>query len=145
MGTSSLVVIGAVPSSDILGAVKRQHRSPAEKRKIVEATSVPGASVARVARARGVNANQVFSWRRLYRNGRLGTPSAGAARLLPVRLSEATGNEVRPPCETEATTAMAVGQQAAGEIHLELRKARLRIEGHVDSVLLRLVLKAVLE
>ena len=31
-----------------------------------------GASVARVARKHGVNANQVFAWKRLYESGRLG-------------------------------------------------------------------------
>ena len=50
----------------------RQRRSIAEKRRIVEETLAPGASVARVARAHGVNANQVFGWRRLYLAGRLG-------------------------------------------------------------------------
>jgi len=39
---------------------KRQRRSIAEKRQIVEETLVEGASVARIARTHGVNANQVF-------------------------------------------------------------------------------------
>ncbi len=52
-------------------AAKRQHRTVAEKRRIVEETLVEGASVARIARAHGVNANQVFYWRTLYRKGRL--------------------------------------------------------------------------
>jgi transposase len=64
-----------------------QRRSIAEKRRIVEETLVPGASVARVARAHGVNANQVFGWRRPYLAGRLGEPKAGV-KLLPVRVSE---------------------------------------------------------
>ena len=38
----------------------RQRRSVQEKRQMVEATLVPGASIARVARAYGVNANQLF-------------------------------------------------------------------------------------
>jgi transposase-like protein len=42
-----------------------------EKCRIVEQTLKPGASVARVALAHGVNANQVFSWRRRYRQGLL--------------------------------------------------------------------------
>jgi transposase len=46
-------------------AVPRQRRSIADKRRMVEETLVEGASVARVARAHGVNANQVFGWRRL--------------------------------------------------------------------------------
>jgi len=58
-----------------LVALKRQRRSIAEKRRIVEETLVEGTSVARVARAHGVNANQLFYWRKLYQAGRLGTTS----------------------------------------------------------------------
>jgi transposase len=50
------------------GGEKRRMRSKAERRRIVEETLEPGASV---ARAHGVNANQVFKWRTLYREGRL--------------------------------------------------------------------------
>ena len=64
---------------------KRKRRSIAEKRSIVEETLVEGASVASVARAHGVNANQLFYWRKLYQAGRLG--ASGAAQLLPVRVS----------------------------------------------------------
>jgi hypothetical protein len=42
---------------------KRQHRTIEEKWQIVEETLVEGASVARIARAHGINANQVFGWR----------------------------------------------------------------------------------
>lgn len=42
------------------------------KRRIVEQTLVPGASVARIAQEHGINANQVFNWRKLYREGLLG-------------------------------------------------------------------------
>ena len=52
--------------------LKRQRRSIAEKRKIVEQAMLPGASIARVAREHGVNANMVHYWRNLYRQGRLG-------------------------------------------------------------------------
>jgi transposase len=50
-------------------SAKRVQRTAEEKRRIVEATLVPGASIARVAREHGVNANQVFQWRYEYRNG----------------------------------------------------------------------------
>jgi|SRR5579884_2225870 len=52
-------------------ARKRPYRSKQERREIVEETLLPGASVAVVARRHGVNANQVFQWRQLYREGRL--------------------------------------------------------------------------
>jgi transposase-like protein len=52
----------------------------AEKRRIVEETLEPDASVARVARAHRVNANQVFHWRR---QGLLGAGNAETLNLLP--------------------------------------------------------------
>ena len=64
MGTSNAAVIEAVSSRKAVPTTKRQHRSPELKLKIVQETLVPGASVARVARAHGVNANQLFHWRR---------------------------------------------------------------------------------
>jgi transposase-like protein len=51
------------------GSAKRILRTAEEKRRIVEATLLPGASIARVARENGVNANQVFQWRYEYRHG----------------------------------------------------------------------------
>jgi transposase len=42
----------------------RRCRSLSEKHQIVQLTLKPGASVAEVARAHGVNSNQVFKWRR---------------------------------------------------------------------------------
>ena len=55
-----------------VAGAKKRRRSVEERRKIVEATLQPGASVSRVARRHDVNANQVFHWRKLYREGRLG-------------------------------------------------------------------------
>src|ERR1700739_1237765 len=63
---------------------KQRHRTIKERRDIVEETLVPGASVARVARRNEVNANQVFYWRKLYREGRLGISMA--TPLLPVKV-----------------------------------------------------------
>ena len=66
MDTSRQVATVIADKSESLGAAPRQRRSIAEKRRIVEETLVEGAAVARVARAHGINANQVFGWRRLY-------------------------------------------------------------------------------
>ena len=63
---------------------KQRRRTIKERRDIVEETLVPGASVARVARRHEVNANQVFYWRKLYREGQLGITIA--APLLPVKV-----------------------------------------------------------
>jgi hypothetical protein len=71
---------------------KRQYRSLEEKQRIVGEALAEGASVARVARAHGVNANLVFNWCRLYRARRLRRRSE--AKLLPVRV---TGESCTPP------------------------------------------------
>ncbi len=61
-----------------------RHYPLALKRAIVEETLRPGASVAQIARKHGINANQVFLWRKTYREGLL--PDAKPA-LLPVTLT----------------------------------------------------------
>ena len=71
MDTSRQAQEAIAVKSEPASAVQRQRRSIAEKRRIVEKTLVDGASVARIARAHGVNANQLFGWRRLYLSGRL--------------------------------------------------------------------------
>ncbi len=49
----------------------RTFRTTEEKRLVVEQTLSPGVSVATVARVHGINANQVFHWRKLYEAGQL--------------------------------------------------------------------------
>jgi transposase len=66
--------------------ITRRRRSVEEKRRIVEETLEAGVSVARVARRHAVNANQVFYWRKKYREGRLGKNQS--SKLLPVTLSD---------------------------------------------------------
>ena len=119
-------------------APQRQRRSIAEKRRIVEATLVAGASVARVARAHGINANQVFGWRRLYLAGRLGEPKPGI-QLLPVRVRERESASVA--VEPVATRGTEVVPAQPGTIHIELRQAQVRIEGSVDPALVRVLLE----
>jgi len=114
---------------------QRQRRSIAEKRRIVEETLAPGASVARVARAHGINANQVFGWRRLYLAGRLGEPRPGI-KLLPVRVG---GSETAPVVVERGSADFARLQ--SGTIHIELRQAQVRIEGGADPALVRVLLE----
>src|ERR1700677_85914 len=75
---------------------KRQYRSKQQRRQIVEETLQPGASVAVIARQHGVNANQVFAWRKLYREGRLDV-APPTVQLLPVRIAEVMSGEQMPP------------------------------------------------
>src|SRR3954447_4291737 len=92
----------------------RRRRSMAEKRRIVEQTFEPGASVAKVALSNGVNANQVFSWRRAFKRGELVESAGGSTALLPVVM--AASPESR---EEEHGESAAEVQTGSGAIHLE--------------------------
>lgn len=123
-----------------VGAVSRhRRRSAEERRRIVEETLVAGSSVARVAQRYGVNANQVFQWRRLYQSGLLGVGSKNALKLLPVSVTD----DVAPAKLDCGETAVPPPVAAAGSIHIELRKGiRVSLEGAVDPALVRAVLKS---
>ncbi len=134
MDTSGPAVIDAISSRKALPPAKRQYRSRELKRQIVEETLAPGASVARVARAHGVNANQVFTWRRQYQRGLLKPRNRAMAGLWAVRLTEAGADP----------TGAAMPRSLSGVIQLELPKGQLRLTGAVDAEALRLVLKELL-
>ena len=63
-------------------------QSKGERRRIVEETYERGTSVARAAWQHGVNANQIFNWRRLYREGKLEVDSEMTARPNPIQRGE---------------------------------------------------------
>jgi transposase len=112
-----------------------------EKRRIVELTLAPGASVARVAQAEGVNANQVFQWRRTYQNGELLPGSA----LLPVVVGTGTGV---PEMALERAAGQAAPEETfpespSGSIHIELPgRAAISVERGADRALLRTILES---
>jgi len=109
---------------------KQRRRTIKERRDIVEKTLEPGASVARVARQHDVNANQVFYWRKLYREGRLGIGIA--TPLLPVRVKT----------ERALKTFKDEGHRSSsGTMEISLSRGTLRITGAVDVAALRAVLE----
>lgn len=114
---------------------RRNKRWPeALKREIVAATRAPGASVSVVARQYDVNANQVFMWRRRYRDAiaqpvAAGYPSTPA--LVPVTIT--------PPPEPEA----AAPSQAGGSDTIEIEVSgdcRVRVGSGFDPRTLKRVL-----
>ena len=102
-----------------------RHHLPEFKRAVVEETLRSGASVALIARAHGLNANQVFHWRKLHREGQLGDASSA---MLPVTF------------EQDATADRSNSAQESGSILIESGRLRLRIEGRPDAETLRVVL-----
>ena len=118
-----------------LGAGRRLRRSAAERRRVVEETLEAGASVAKVALKYGVNANQVFQWRRLYRDGKLGGSPANAIKLLPVSIVKDKEPHRPEPVEVPCSSPSAIHIELPGEI-------RISLEGGVDQDLVRTVLKS---
>ena len=129
-----MVQIGRLPANPEAGG-KRRMRSKLERRQVVEETMRPGApSVAVIARAHGVNANQVFNWRKLYQAGRL-NDKAQATELVPVRISE------NSRLEYVSGERPIIAPVVSGAIHIELGRTRIRVEGSVDPGNLRMVLE----
>lgn len=132
--------MGATPPSGRVVTLKdgrtRTFRSKQEQWQIVEETLKASASV--VARAHGVNANQVFKWRKRYREGRLDiTPPSGAAStLLPVKISDSAPT-VRPTPARQRSKS----RRAGGIIDIDLGHARVRIEGEADPECVRAALE----
>jgi len=123
------------------GRHRRRTWTDKLKREIVAASFEAGASTSVVAQRYNVNTNQVFLWRRLYRDGLLGSTDAGEPALLPVTI---TGD---PPIENARTLAPAdigrvdIGRADIGRIEIELPNGcRVRVDVSVDSKALRRIL-----
>ena len=124
--------MGAAQDAGVVVRLKdgrtRRFRSKQERRQIVEETLKPGASIALVARAHDVNANQVFKWRKQYRQGRLDVDAD--TTLLPVKVSDTIqALQTRPPRKSRA--------KRSGVIDIDFGHARVRIEGAVDPECVR--------
>ena len=113
--------------------VKRRRRSNEEKRRIVEETLEADASVARVARRHEINANQVFAWRKKYREGRLGKTN----KLLPVTITD-------NPSSKSGRFGSESLSSAIGSMEIKLPKGQLRVSGRVEVEALRAVLECLL-
>jgi transposase len=114
----------------------RRRHALSEKRRIVELTFQPGASVAQVARANGVNANQVFGWRRAFERGELVESVSGSTALLPVTVSAACESPMRKPAPREEPS-------TSGSIHIEFPgRALISVESGADAALLGSILES---
>ncbi len=110
---------------------KRRHKvwPEALKREIVAACLVPGASVSMVARQYDVNANLVFTWRKLYGE----VPDMAPTQLVPV--------VVTPDPPAAKKSAPSAGLPSADLIEIELpRGYRVRIGGNIKASTLRTIL-----
>ena len=120
--------------SEVTGQRPRRRRYDAAfKRAIVDQTLAPGASVARIAREHGINANQLFKWRRQFLLAQRDTPSSPLSVQPSVSLVPVTvvGEPAVPPVAADG-----------GQIEVRLPGGEVRICGAVDGATLQLVLSS---
>ena len=119
------------------GVARRKRRTVSEKLEIVRLTLAAGASVAEIARAHEVNANQLHKWRRLFECGQLGDAGVDSTALLPVSIAVDTVARLEPVA--------VVGDaqpHGGGAIHIELSdEVKISVEIGADSALVRCVLE----
>jgi transposase len=123
----------------VSGRKRRVFRRVEEKLRIVQLTLEPGASVAGIALANGMNANQLFRWKRQYERGELKPRgSKRATALVPVTIA------AEPEAPTLVESSMpAASLPSAGSVTIEFPgRALLSIEGAADPALIRAVLES---
>jgi transposase len=123
-------VVGVRRFEVITGAGGRRAWSAENKARIVAETLAAGANVSAVARRYGLLPQQIYTWRRLAREGVLALPAEGEIGFVPI----VAGGETRPSLAAPAR---------AGMIEIEIAGAAIRVGPGVDCRLLREVLQAV--
>jgi transposase len=151
------------------GKRPRRSWSDEEKRQIVEEAVRPGASVADIARRHGLNANQIFNWRKAARAPSLAAadvsssvvrlqpgapPSAvGPTEFIPIGVVDRAEND-GPALAVRSSPAMVAGSSSScattprpgmderpGVIEIDLADGtRLRVDAFVNERALRRVL-----
>jgi transposase len=112
------------------GPARRRRRSWTldEKRRIVDESLVPGASIAEVARRHDLNANQLFTWRRQF----------GAEPVEPKELAPILPVTIAPEARLEAS-----GSGPSGQMEIVLADGdRIIVWADVETAALARVLKA---
>jgi len=120
------------------GVTRRRHRTVEEKRRIVQESLKPGASVAVVARRFDVNANQIFTWRRQLRGGKLTGKGVASSesQLLPVAMHQVGAQAMEHSAPVAAQT------PCTGRIEIDFSgDRRLCIEGRADPETLSAVIR----
>lgn len=126
------------------GKPKRHPNYSAEfKRRLVEESLAPDASVALIARRNDINANLLFKWRRLHLreigseaympNNATSAPGAEIATLFPVSVID------EAPQQSPAIPDRSAPDEDICEV--EFDRARLRIRGEVSPSTLRLLIR----
>jgi transposase len=131
----------------ITGPERRRRWSEEEKLQLVEEACRPSHSVSQVARQRGINASQLFAWRRQalakglvsdHRSEQGAVPALTFARVKVAEESAtADAKEEMPPRRRRSVP------RGSATIEIELRSGdRVRVEGCADAALVVRIVSA---
>jgi len=120
---------------------RRRVHSNAFKRRVVELSLVPGASVSAIALEHGINANLLFGWRKAHvKSQAAGCADRSGGAIEPTLLPVEVVSTSTPAVTTSLPASRSSG--APGSIEIELAGARVRLRGAVDEASVRSVLAA---
>jgi transposase len=153
---------GAVERQSIRGRRRRRRSYTAEqKRRFVEETMLPGASVSLVAQRHDINANLLFTWRRQMRDDRLDEATTGPSegmQFIPLGVVGGDASHLTalarplPTAGGSAEKVPAAGPERArpswqhSTIEIELPNgARLRVGTMIEAAVLRQVISVLKE
>jgi transposase len=139
-----------------MGRPGRRRWAAEEKRRIVEETRAPGASVSVVARRHDINANLLFKWKRLEEAGEPDRPLLVGSEFVPIGVvgraddggpallagipGVAYGHRQNGSGEPRGPSGL---ESRAGVIEIDLPDgARIRVDAFVDGRALARVLSA---
>lgn len=116
---------------------------PEFKQRLVAESCKPGVSISRLALNNGINANLLFKWRQLWRQGKLQLPSGVVTNeplLIPVTLE----SETTPvPAATIQSLAPSAGAETLLNASCEVafRHGTLRLNGAISENLLATLIR----
>ncbi len=135
--TMKRVQSNALPSPKL--ATRRTHDA-AFKRRLVELTLVPRASVARIALDHRLNANILFRWRREHLRALAQAVAMPAPAMLPVTLIESQAQPSTPPTVSLMSERQSrAASLSASSLEIALPRGRVTLKGGIDGEVLRLV------
>ena len=111
------------------------------KRQVVQESMASGASIAGVAMAHGLNANQLHNWRWQFRRGDFGPITEGPV-LLPVQIEAVSAQAQPEPAKIVDGQDLGV---SLGHIELIFPGARVVVHGAADLPTLRCLVQALRE
>jgi transposase len=118
----------------------RRTFTPEQRIAMVLECAQPGVSVAQIAQRNGINANLLFTWRKLHGLGQL-APTNTPATLLPVTVPTPAPKRKRA-YRRRSTSARKPVARVTGTIEIELPGARIYLHGGVSESDLASTLRA---